>query len=297
MTRTTTAQPAGQQASQPASQQASRQASQQKMLSIALIGQKGGIGKTSTTIHLAAAFADAGQRVLVVDTDPQGHCAAYLGVDRGGGLRHVMLRTKQNDDDESRRAAPTADFITRSVRPNLDLIAADPSASGAALRISGEAMRELRLKRRLAEVQGDYDLCFIDVSPTVDLLSTMALLAADAALILATPGMPDVSLKDVSLRLRHLYEEAGDGPEVWGIVPNLIDNRENLARELPDRLAQMGGEVAPSVPKGVKVSEANKKGLTITEYLAQPENKKDAKHPIGAAYAPLIEWLTAKVNA
>lgn len=253
------------------------------MRTIALTNLKGGVGKTTSAVQIAAALGEAGVRVLLVDADGQGHCSAFLNVPRRGNLAGVLLATRPDSDDASRAYKPTQHFIQRGVRQGVDLIACNPAISHAEAHIEGEAMRELRLKRRLAEVEGDYDLCLIDVGPKTDLLSTISLLASDWALIVTTPATPDASLTDMVMRLNTLTAEAGMGPKVIGVLSTQVDVREGLGRDLANKLTDAGLPQLPSIPRNVGMARATRAGQTIFEYA--PHN------PCAEAYRAVAHWL------
>lgn len=257
------------------------------MQTVAITNLKGGVGKTTTAVHLAAALGDQGRRVLLVDADGQGHCAVYLGVPRTGALGELLLRVRHDTEDPAREYAPVPEFVRPEVRPGVDLIACDPSITRAEGRLSSEAMRELRLSRRLSEVAREYDTCLIDVGPKTDLMSTMALLAADHALIVSLPSTPDESLRDVTARLTALREEAGQGPRVLGVVAAQVDPRERLTRDMQAKLAD-AGVGAPSIPRSVALARAVRQGHTIFE--TEPQS------PAAAAYRELAAWLTAQLE-
>lgn len=258
------------------------------MHTIAITNLKGGVGKTTTAVHLAVALGAAGHRTLLLDADGQGHCAVFLGLERSGALSAMLLSTKQGEEGD-RAYRPTADFITRDVRPGVDLISCDPTITAAEARISGETMRELRLARRLSEVAGSYDYAVIDVGPKTDLLSTLALLAADSALIVTTPNTPDESLMDVTARLSALTEDAGRGPRIIGVLATQVDPREGLAGELRTKLAEAGFDDAPVIGRAVAFSKARVVGKTIFE--------TEPRSPGALAYADLAAWAVQKAGA
>lgn len=258
------------------------------MQTVAITNLKGGVGKTTTTVHVGHALAQRGLRVLIVDADGQGHCAVYLGADRRPDLSNVLLRTRQDSTDPQRAYAPTATFVQRDVRPGLDLISCDPSIATAEARIGGEAMRELRLARRLGELRG-YDVALIDVGPKADLLSTMALLAADAALIVSLPSTPAESTTDMSARLAALREEAGIAPRVLGVLAAQVDTREGLTRAMQTQLREAGFADVPSIPRSIALARAVRAGRTIFE--------TDPDAPGATAYTRLADWLYTHLEA
>ncbi|PIG96900.1 ParA family protein [Deinococcus sp. UR1] len=259
------------------------------MRTIAITNLKGGVGKTTTATHAAHGLARLGLRVLLVDADGQGHCAVYLGAERRPDLSGVLLHTRRDTTDPQRAYQPTQAFIQRDVRPGLDLISCDPSVTIAESRINGEAMRELRLQRRLEEVQDAYDVALIDVGPKTDLLSTLALLAADEALIVTLPSTPAESMHDMIARLTALHEEAGRGPRVAGVLATQLDSREGLTRTVREQLQEAGYADIPGIPRSVAIARATRAGKTIFE--TEPTT------PGAQAYATLAGWLHARTEA
>lgn len=259
------------------------------MLTIAITNLKGGVGKTTTATHIAHGLTLRGMRVLLVDADGQGHCAVYLGAERRPGLSGVLMSTRRDTTDPQREYQPVQAFIQRDVRPGLDLISCDPSVTVAESRINGEAMRELRLMRRLQEVASEYDVALIDVGPKTDLLSTLALLAADAALIVTLPSTPSESMFDMTARLAALHEEAGRAPDVLGVLATQVDGREKLTRTVRDQLRDAGYADIPGIPRSVAIARATHAGKTIFEI--EPQS------PGAMAYAALAEWIHARMEA
>ncbi len=258
------------------------------MKTIAVTNLKGGVGKTTTAVNLAHGLALQGQRVLLLDADGQGHCAVYLGVERTDDLCQVLLRTRHGSPDPSRAYAPTGLFIQEAVRPGLDLISCDPTVAIAERLIASETMRELRMARRLEEVQDRYDLCLIDVGPKTDLLSNLALLASDFALVVAMPGTPDSSLTDLTDRLTAMREDADRAPEILGITPTTVDKRERLSRELLEKLSHVGDLAAPAVRRAVSIAESTRAGRTIQEYQPNSGGAED--------YAALTTWTLSRLE-
>jgi chromosome partitioning protein len=142
---------------------------------IALINQKGGVGKTTTTVNLGAALAQAGRTVLIVDLDPQAHATLYLGVDPANVARSVYDLLLDWDDDLSRAITP--------VRERLSLIASETDLAAAEGELVGEGDRHRRLARALAQLQGRFDYILIDCPPSLGLLTVNGLAAAREVII------------------------------------------------------------------------------------------------------------------
>jgi len=273
----------------PESKQAVLQAS---MLTLGVSNLKGGVGKTTTVINLAAAFAARGLKTLVVDADPQGHAMLFLGGVRSAGLSGALLATDPHGGGDT-RYAPLSDFITVGVRPDLDVLSADPSLNAAERRLSGELGVEWRLKQRLMEVQTRYHLCLIDIGPKADLASTMALLASTAVLIPVEPGeAARQSVMDTLARFesiqRALTPMGATAPAALGCFANKVDAREHLSRSLGTFLDELPLPRGPDVRRGVQIAEAAGAGQTLQEHAPRSKGADD--------FAQLATWTAAKLS-
>ncbi len=228
---------------------------------VAITNQKGGVGKTTTTINLAAALAMADLRVLVVDTDAQANCTSGLGVDRrslGKSIYHAMIL------DE-----PIEQVIIKTELDNLRLLPADKNLTGAAVEMIDLPGREYILKRILAPVLPDYDYILIDSPPSLNILTLNGLVAAQSVLIpiqceyFALEGVTD--LFDTLKRVRHSFNP---DLSVLGIVLTMYDERTNLSGQVRDDLRNYFADLMLEtvIPRNVRLAEAPSYGKPIILY-------------------------------
>lgn len=243
---------------------------------IAVANQKGGSAKTTTTIHLGAAFARQGRRVLLVDMDPQGHLAEGFGLP-AGGLEHEI-----SDVLDDKR--PLARVI-RPVRPNLDLAPSNIRLSYLEAALFTRLQREARLKRALRDVADHYDLILVDCPPSLGILTVNALAAADAVLV--PMACEFYAMLGVSLLFQTIEEmraEISPDLRVLGVAPTKC-TRTVHAREVLERTrAELAGTVRvfdAVIPESVRFREAAALGKTIFEHA--PDSRG------AAAYQQLAE--------
>ena len=228
---------------------------------LAIANQKGGVGKTTTAINLAASLAASEMRVLLIDSDPQGNATTGLGVSKDPqrpSLYHVILGS----------ADPLA-AINHTEFDGLDLIAADKNLVGANLELVGTENRELRLRHGIASIRSDYHYILIDCPPALDLLTLNALLASDAVLIpiqcefFALEGISE--LMDTIDRIR---ESFGHPLDIEGILLTMFDDRTNLTRQVASDLKEFFHDQVfrTVIPRSVRLAEAPSFGKSILSY-------------------------------
>ena len=251
----------------------------------AIANQKGGVGKTTTSINLAACLASLGRKTLVIDLDPQSNTTTGLGIDAhrvGNSIYELLV----NDN------ITVNDVLRAEIRPNLSLIPAKVDLYAADIELVYIDHREFRLKRILDSIKDTYDFVLIDCPPSLGLLTVNALTSADGVVLplqceyFALEGMQQLlnTIKLVRDRLN---------PKVFlfGVVLTMYDPRTRLAAEVVDEITQHfpKEKFQSMIPRNVRLSEAPSYGLTILEH--------EARSPGALAYKALAEEVIERANS
>ena len=228
---------------------------------IAITNQKGGVGKTTTAINLSACLAEAGQRVLAVDFDPQGNTTSGLGLEKGN-LDNTVYELLMGE-------CKLEECIFQSVQERLDVMPSDMDLSGAEIELLDIQNKESILKDYLEKVEDKYDFIIIDCPPSINLLTINALTAADTVIVpiqceyYALEGLSQV-LKTVAL----VQKKMNPHLEIEGVVFTMYDSRTNLSLEVVENVKEHLNQniYKTIIPRNVRLAEAPSYGMPINQH-------------------------------
>lgn len=252
---------------------------------IAMCNQKGGVGKTTTTINLGAALAEYGRRVLIVDLDPQGAASVGLGIntlDMDQTIYTLLMNPK----------AQVESSICPTCVEGLDIIPANIDLSAAEVQLVTEVARESALARVLRHVEDDYDIILIDCQPSLGLLAINALTAAHGVIVPVETEF--FALRGVALlveTIETVRDRINPRLKIDGIVPTMVDSRTLHSREVLERLDEAFGDLVftTRIARTVKFPDASVATEPITTYAPT--------HPGAQAYRRLARELIARGDA
>ena len=232
---------------------------------LAIFNHKGGTGKTTTTVSLAAGLAARGLKVLLVDTDSQGNLAVSFNSKVERSLYHVLVMGLKPTD------------ATTRVRENLDLLASNETLAAAELYLAGRQNRDRILRDRLAMVENDYDVVLIDCSPSLSLMNQNALCYADGILIpVACDYLSLVGVKQVLKTVKNVNSLLHHPVQIFGVLPTFYDARARICRDAVDTMKQHFGDKCLSpIRAATKIKEAPAQGRTIFEYAPDSNAAED----------------------
>lgn len=228
---------------------------------IAVANQKGGVGKTTTTVNLATALAACGKQVLIVDMDPQGNASTGLGVaadKRGHSIYQVLLDSM-----------PLSEAVSPTIVPGMDIIPSGVDLSGAELELIDVTRREYRLREAIQAVRGTYDFVLIDCPPALGLLTLNALVSADSVLVpLQAEFYALEGLSHLMRTIDRVRRGLNDRLSLQGVVLTMFDRRNNLCEMVAaDVREYLGDRVYKTmIPRNVRVSEAPSHGKPVLLY-------------------------------
>lgn len=248
---------------------------------LAITNQKGGVGKTTTCVNLAASLASQGKRVMLIDLDPQGNATTGSGIDKAHlkhSIYHVLIGEKT-----------LKEVLVKSEKGGFDIAPSNRELAGAEVELVNELARETRLKAAIAKLGNEYDVVLLDCPPALNLVTVNALTAANAVMIpmqceyYALEGLSDLvnTIKKVRAHLNPTLE-------IEGLLRTLFDNRNMLAQQVSAQLISHFGEKVYKtvIPRNIRLAEAPSYGVPVLSY------DKTSKGAL--AYLELAQEITDK---
>jgi chromosome partitioning protein len=233
---------------------------------IALANQKGGVGKTTTTVNLAASIATLGKKVLIVDTDAQGNATSGSGVQKSAIEKDIYDVLVQDE--------PIENVILPTSHENMFIVPATIRLAGAELELAPAMAREMRLKNALSQIRDNYDYILIDNPPALGVITINSFTAADTILI---PVQAEYYALEGLGQLLNTFKQVKNyyNPdlEIEGVLLTMVDTRTNLSTEVIDEVRKyFGAQVYDTIiPRNVRLSEAPSHGMAIIDY--DPKSK------------------------
>ena len=248
---------------------------------IAVVNQKGGVGKTTSAVNLAAAVGQGGKSVLLVDIDPQGNATSGMGLNK--------RELAKSSYDVIINGTPAKEVIKHTEFDGVDVLPANMNLAGAELELVDSSKRESNLKNALLLVKGEYDFIFMDCPPSLGLITLNALCAADTVLVpiqceyYALEGLSQ--LISTVRQVKRLYNPM---LEIEGVLLTMYDGRLNLTQQVVDELKRFFPKKVYStpIPRNVKLSEAPSYGQPVMYY--------DKRSTGAAAYGSLADEFLSK---
>lgn len=239
---------------------------------IAIFNQKGGVGKTTTNINLAACLAMRGQKILILDIDPQGNTTSGVGISKKG-LSKTTYEMLIDEDIHPRDA-----ILPTGVR-NLDILPASVQLAGAEIELVQLEGREKRLKKAIDKIKDNYNYIFIDCPPSLGLLTINSLTAVDSVLIpiqcefYALEGVSQL-MSTIELVKKNLNKDL----KIQGVILSMFDGRTNLSIQVVEEVKKYFRDKVYTtvIPRNVRLAEAPSYGIPITEY--DPRSKGAAAY-------------------
>ena len=248
---------------------------------IAVVNQKGGVGKTTTAVNLAAALHDLGLRVLLCDFDPQANATSGLGVDKHK-VKHSVYDVIIND-------VAVKDAVVST--PFGDVLPSSAELAGAAVELIAAEHREHQLEKSLESVKNDYDVIFIDCPPSLEMLTLNGLCAADSILVpVQCEYFALEGLSDLMSTLRMVKRRINPRLEIFAVALTMYDGRTNFCAQVAEEVRRhFPGKVFSTViPRNIRLAEAPSHGIPVTAY---DRSSRGAK-----AYKEMAEEIKTKLS-
>jgi len=232
---------------------------------LAIFNHKGGTGKTTTSVSIAAGLASRGLKVLLVDTDSQGNVGVSLGIKAEKTLYHVLVMGVRPSD------------AAVKVRPNLDLIVSNETLAAAELYLAGRQNRDRILRERLISAFDDYDVVLLDCSPSLSLMNQNALVVADGIVVpVACDFLSLVGVRQVIKTVKNVNSLLHHPVQIHGVLPTFYDSRARICRDAIDAMKEHFGErVMTPIRQATRLKEAPAQGKTIFEYAPESNAAED----------------------
>ena len=248
---------------------------------IAVVNQKGGVGKTTTAVNLTAALKEAGLRVLLCDFDPQANATSGFGIDK--------RKTKFSVYDVIINNVPTQEAIVETKYG--DLLPATADLAGAAIELISTEYREHQLEKCLEQVKENYDVILIDCPPSLEMLTLNGLAAADSILVpVQCEYYALEGLSDLMSTLRMVKRRINPKLEIFGVILTMFDGRTNFSTQVAQEVRRHfpGKVFVTAIPRNIRLAEAPSHGMPVTAY--------DRSSKGAVAYRAVAEEFKAKLS-
>ena len=237
---------------------------------IVVANQKGGVGKTTTCVNLAAYVASVGKRVLLLDIDPQGNSCSGLGVDSSSSLNKGIYSVFIGDKT-------LKEVITPSKYKNLDIVPVSMDLAGAQAELFDQRGKEYIIKKAIEEIAEDYDLILMDTPPSLGLFTLNGLTAAHSVLIpLQSEFYAMEGLAQLLQAIKLVKSSTNPSLDIEGVLITMFDQRTNLSKDVLNEAKSFFNEKVYStiIPRNIRLSEAPSHGIAIYEYDSSSQGAK-----------------------
>lgn len=247
---------------------------------IAVVNQKGGVGKTTTAVNLTAALKELGQKVLLCDFDPQANATSGMGLDKRK-IKYSIYDVVIND------ITPEEAIVSTNYG---DVLPASADLAGAAVELISAQHRELQLEKALQKVKGNYDVIFVDCPPSLELLTLNGLCASDGILVpVQCEYYALEGLSDLMSTLRMVKKRLNPRLEIFGVALTMFDGRTNFSTQVAQEVRRHfpGKVFATIIPRNIRLAEAPSHGIPVTAY--------DRSSRGSVAYRAMAEEIVKKL--